>query len=307
MTAALSNTIHSLRTLKNHVRNIPLVGRLLRYPYRAIITLREMRITQSAVLQKLLQKTAFYQPLYGYLPINDRIPERPCIDRADAILNGLKEMGQTVVLDVGCSFGYFSYYFADRGYSVEGIDSDPACVDICHFLQKFSVKNTPRITHTHFDLHYIQTIPSHKYDVAFLLSVLHHITSAQGIAYVQEMLRCLLEKIPVLIVELAVREEEAPFPWRDRLPRNELEVFATCQDIDIVKLGCFSTHLSAIKRPLYKISKNTLVINQQKYHILKRRFVANLDAHYYFRVFYETSDAFIKEYRLQDLDNQPLL
>lgn len=250
-------------------------------------------------MKQLLNITAFYQPLHGYLQIEKTEPQRPCTDRADVIHHYLRDMGPTSMLDVGCSFGYFAYYFAARGYYVDAIDFDQNCVNICDFLLKFNPKNQPNFAKATFDLDYIEKIQAEKFDIALVLSVLHHITSEKGVPYVQQMMQTLLEKIPVVIIELALREEDVPFPWKDRLPENELEIFATCKDIEIEKLGCFSTHLSTIKRPLYVIRKKNMMINNHQYEIIKRRFIAHEDAHHFFRAFYETPNAFIKNYRLK--------
>ena len=248
---------------------------------------------------ELLSKTVYYQPLHGYVHLNNMQPQRPCTDRADVIHQALSTMGPTRLLDVGCSFGYFSYFLAMRGYIVDAIDFDQNCIEICNFLVQFNPENIPYFANAAFDIDYIKQIPQEKYDVALLLSVLHHVTSEQGVPYVQDMMQSLLDRVPVLIVELALREEDVPFPWKDRLPFNDLDIFAKCENISIIKLGCFSTHLSTIKRPLYMVCKNTVTINERSYEILKRRFIAHEDAHHYFRVFYEAKDAFIKNYRLQ--------
>jgi len=253
-------------------------------------------------LQKLLSKTVFYQPLHGYPPIIDEEPQRHCLDRADGILSYLNRMGPARVLDVGCSFGYFSYFLTSRNYIVDSIDSDKNCIDICHFLKAYNqnLNNLPKFSAVNFDLDYIEKIPSDTYEIVLLLSVLHHITSEHGIPYVQDMMRALLEKVPVIITEIALREEEVPFPWKDKLPGNPLEIFNKCENFKIDLIGYYPTHLSSVKRPLYAVSLNKIHVNHQDYPLNSRNYIAHEDAHHYFRAFYESKNHFIKKYTLHN-------
>jgi O-antigen chain-terminating bifunctional methyltransferase/kinase len=249
-------------------------------------------------IRQLFKINIFYQPLYGHILARQN-PQRYCLNRADAIYHFLSAMGPTMVLDVGCNFGFFSYYLAERAYYVHGIDSDRHCIDICKLLSYFNPRNTPAFNVAQFDLNYItQQIRPEMYDVALLLSTLHHITSQRGVPYVQRMMHALLEKIPILIVELAVDEEEVPYDWKKGLPLNALDIFSTCPDVKMIKLGHFTTHLSNRKRPLYAVMKNSITVNERRYEIEKYSFVAYDGIFYKFRTFYDAGPVFIKNYRL---------
>src|SRR5687768_101333 len=74
-------------------------------------------------LGRLLEVVEPYQPLYGLAGIITE-PKRTSADRCRVIEKSLGDVTGLRILDIGSSLGFVSYYFADRGASVEGWDSN---------------------------------------------------------------------------------------------------------------------------------------------------------------------------------------
>jgi hypothetical protein len=94
-----------------------------------------------------------------------------------------------------------------------------------------------------------------QYQVALILSVLHHVINHRGIDYVAELLAELHAKIPILILELAHRGEDVHFAWKKSLPDDPLAILSACRNIHIQLLGSFPSQLSTATRPMYLITK----------------------------------------------------
>jgi glycosyltransferase involved in cell wall biosynthesis len=205
-------------------------------------------------LRTLLQRVEHYQPVYGISGLVE-LPARPSIDRA-------------IVVEqfIGSSLGYMSFYFADRGARVQGWDVSAGNVEVARAISEitgisagFKVKA--------LDIDSVATIHEGRFDVALLLSVLHHIIFEHGLAAAQEIVEGLLARVPVLIVELATKAEDPSLPWSASQPESALEVLAKVRDdAEITKLGEFSTHLSADKRSLYSVvRKQVVVVNDRPF------------------------------------------
>ncbi|MHC5719169.1 MAG: class I SAM-dependent methyltransferase, partial [Nostoc sp.] len=219
-------------------------------------------------LSHLLKKIEYYQPLYK-IPslLKNSVPQRTCEDRCQAIENTLLTLGNNLtgikILDVGSSLGYNSFFFAERKAHVLGIDNNIENVLASRLISEINGINID-FKVAEFDLDYSNLIQKSEYDVVFLLSVIHHIIYSKGLEYTKEMMEILLDKVPVIIVELAVKDEEnedKDLYWREALPNDSLSIFENCQDIHINLIGYFSTHFSSVKRPLYAISKKIIKVN----------------------------------------------
>ncbi len=255
-------------------------------------------------LSHLLKKIEYYQPLYKtpYL-LKNSVPQRNCEDRCQAIENTLLTLGNNLtgikILDVGSSLGYNSFYFAERKADVLAIDNNIGNVFASRLISEINGINVCfRVAE--FDLDYINLIQKSEHDVVFLLSVIHHIIYFKGIEYTKKMMKVLLDKVPVIIVELAVKDEEnkeKDLCWREALPNDSLSIFENCQDIHINLIGYFSTHLSSVKRPLYAISKKIIKVNNNIYEIDKLIWKAYKDSSAPSgRLYYFSKNKFIKEY-----------
>ena len=195
-----------------------------------------------------------YQPLYG---ITEVIPPlRHCRDRATAIeaalplrTNGLR------LIDFGSSLGYFPFYFSDRGGVATGWDINPKNIKMSLACQQLNGLPAT-FDATPLSLESAQGIAPNTYDVALILSVLHHIGHQNGLDYVQALMKTLLERIPVLVLELAHREEGVQYPWRMSLPKDPLAILATCPAFHVTRLGDFPSHLSDSTRPLFLVERD---------------------------------------------------
>jgi 2-polyprenyl-3-methyl-5-hydroxy-6-metoxy-1,4-benzoquinol methylase/tRNA A-37 threonylcarbamoyl transferase component Bud32 len=239
-----------------------------------------------------------YQPIYNVRDVGED-PRRSSDDRAEKIYeffdNNVKNLR---TLDIGCSLGYISFYLADRGAIAEGWDYNAKNIEVCRYA--YEVTGIPVTFYVkEFNLDAVEAIQPGQYDSVIILSLLHHITALYGVEYTQKMLKALLDRIPVMIVELALKGEDTKLSWDKALPKHELDIFGDLKGYTVTKLGTYSTHLSGKKRPLYAIRKSSLVIRNRHYQVEEIQFkpfkYAPRTANYQ-RVYYSSKKAFIKQY-----------
>jgi O-antigen chain-terminating methyltransferase len=208
---------------------------------------------QTMELKQVIRRVEYYQPLYG-LRIDPK-PLRGCRDRAEAIRAAVGPLGPELrLVDFGSALGYFVFYFADRGVQAEGVESGENNVAVAETVRR--INGLPcSFRCAELSVEYVRGLSAGRYDVGMILSVLHHITHLRGLAYVQELLGELLERVPVLILELAHRDEDVRYAWRESLPEDPLAVLAACRNVRTEKLGEFETHLSAVRRGLWRVDR----------------------------------------------------
>jgi len=205
------------------------------------------------LIEQCFNRVEYYQPLYGVTGIEG--PLRSCRDRAVVIEAALDSLGPCFSLvDFGSSLGYFPFFFADRGARTMGIDINPENTAVARATQRVNGLSATFET-APLDLTKVRTISPGEYDVALALSVLHHITLRRGMDYVKQLVAELLARIPILIVELAHRDEAVNFVWRACLPEDSLEIFSGCDHAQIQHLGDFPSHLSSSVRPMYLVRR----------------------------------------------------
>lgn len=207
----------------------------------------------SPELLERLPAVEYYQPLYGV--IDPGKPVRPCRDRAEAIERALAPLGRNIkLIEFGSSLGFFPFYFADRGIQTHGWDFRPQNVAVAEAVQRLNglpvAFETKALT-----IDSAREIPPGAFDVALIMSVLHHVVHERGLEYVQELLATVLERIPTLVLEIALRHEEVKFPWRDSQPEDPLALLARCPNAKVRKIGEFKTHLSPVLRPTYLVQR----------------------------------------------------
>jgi Methyltransferase domain len=210
-------------------------------------------VPATAALEQALNRVEYYQPLYGISGFE--APLRGCRDRALAIAAELGPVQANVrLVDFGSSLGYFPFFFSDRGAVTTGFDINSKNTAVALATQRLN--GLPATFKTAaLDLEKVRGIPSGEYDVALILSVLHHITHQKGIAYVTKLVSELLERIPTLVLELAHRDETVQFPWQKSLPDDPLEILSASPDVQVKLLGHFPSHLSRSTRPMYLITR----------------------------------------------------
>lgn len=206
-------------------------------------------------LNMLLDKVEHYQPLYGLGGIIQSPARSESKSRAEAIASVLQPLAGKRILDIGSSLGYFCFYLSDRGVITEGWESNEDNCQVSRIVQeingldaKFKVKELNEET--------IDSIPHNQHDAILVLSVFHHIIRFQGLAQTKMLVKKLMDRSPIMIVELARKGEDPKLPWDKSQPQNELEIFDLVkEDVTIHKIGDFPNHLSKKTRPLYVIQK----------------------------------------------------
>ena len=210
----------------------------------------------TAELIELLDQVEYYQPLYGVSGLED--PLRGCRDRALAIADGIAALGGGCrLVDFGSSLGYFPFFFADRGATTTGFDIKPGNTAVAIATGRLNGLGRATFRTASLDLDTVRTIAPGTFDVALVLSVLHHVTHRQGMDYVVELVSELFARIPVLVLELAHRGEDVPYPWRRSLPEDPLAVLAGCHEAQARLLGHFPSHLSTATRPMYLVTRGS--------------------------------------------------
>ena len=210
-------------------------------------------VAATAELEARLNCVEYYQPLYGISGFE--APLRKCRDRAVTIESALAPLGEGFrLVDFGSSLGYFPFYFADRGAIATGMDIKPENTAVAQATAQLNGLDATFRTGA-LDLETVEAISPGEYDAALLLSILHHITHRQGLDYVRQLLSKLLDRVPNLILELAHRDEDVRFAWRQSLPEDPLEILSACGDVEVRPLANFQSHLSKVTRPMYLVSR----------------------------------------------------
>lgn len=262
-------------------------------------------------LKGLLEVVEPYQPLYGLAGIITE-PKRTSIDRCKVIEKALGDVTGLRMLDIGSSLGYVSYYFADRGASVEGWDSNLDNVETTRLVGELNGVPGAAFRFKELNPETIKMVSGGEFDVAFVLSVFHHVVYFQGIEKTKELVRMLLDRVPMIVVELAKKGEDSKLRWDKAQPDDELDIFAGL-DVHIEKIGDFHNHLSDKTRPLYVISrKKEIVVNDHHYAYESSTQHAHSDspiaAYGVRRRYYFGKEIFIKEYSFDNnskSDNLP--
>jgi O-antigen chain-terminating methyltransferase len=268
---------------------------------------RKIYDEDSKELLDLLPKVEIYQPLYNVSLLKEtkvnldikRLESSK--GRAEAVLQYLgnnSKVKSLNILDIGSSLGYMDLYFGERGHKTYGIDTSENNIKISRLLAKLNQLDNVKFDVKEFNKEFVSEL-DYSYDIAFIFSVLHHIVKERGLEYAQDLMVELLDKTPLVFVELALKEEKVDFPWKESLPEDHLAVFAKCKDCQIELLGYFDTHLSDVKRPLYVVKKKSMIINGKVYGYDKLSFISyNHDSNaidHRTRRYYAADDYLIKE------------
>jgi len=166
--------------------------------------------------------------------------------------------------------GYISLFFASRGATVTGIDNNPNQITFCKALANYHKLNAT-FRNADFDKSLCSSLAEGQYDVIFLFSVLHHVVVKYGLQVTQEMMSSLLDVADVLFVELAQKNENVSFTWKDKLPDRDLAIFDGLADVQIEKLGEFPALNGVVSRPMYKVWRNKKIFNSEAHSPLEVR------------------------------------
>lgn len=205
-----------------------------------------------AQAKKLYAKVDPYQPLYG---LGDDIASlRPTADRCKVIYDYLdRDVRSKRMLDVGCNVGYVSCFLAEHGANVTGWDYSTDNIAVCNAVMQLNDLQVEFATKT-LSKETVAAIKPGAYDVVIILSVLHWTVHEHGLAYVQDCMSELLAKVPLVIVELAQKDELPGLGIYDDAPANDLSIFKDTDGLNIQKIAEFGTHQKTKVRPLYAVS-----------------------------------------------------
>lgn len=245
---------HSVRRVERIEQQVNVLQNQLK-DLHDVVSSKDQRLDE---LRRLIAEVEPYQPTYGISGLVDS-PRRSSRERCITIESYLRPVTGKHILDIGSSLGFFSYYFADRGAYVEGWEENVKNAEVARRIGALNGLNVDFRT-KEFNSETVTSIPYDKFDAAFILSVFHHIIRFNGLPYTQELVKSLMDRVPVLIVELAKKGEDPKLPWDASQPEDELAIFDLVRDeIEITKLGDFGNHLSSKTRPLYAIQKKKTV------------------------------------------------
>ncbi|WP_165418502.1 methyltransferase domain-containing protein [Dyella amyloliquefaciens] len=215
---------------------------------------------QVALLEQYAKLPEPYQPIWGVDASRD-LARRACDDRVAAMLPVIEALPADVtlrVLDIGCAQGYFSFAlkrrFAELGREIEviGVDYLLDNVEFCRKVSEYHDLDV-RFIHDQFDADFFQRQNLEGVDVVLALNVLHHIRALNGDDAANGALRAIQAHSRVLVCEVAQAKEALDWvgaAWHS-------------SDDDLLraypfrrKLAEFSTHLTAVDRPLYVCSQS---------------------------------------------------
>lgn len=191
-----------------------------------------------------------YQPVWSH-PEFDSRASRPGHDRLASILRAYDALSAAFgrplrVLDLGCAQGFFSCGLAARGAQVRGIDSHTGNINFCRAIAT---------EHAAFQLQFsvarledeLAMLETDRHDLVLGLNVFHHHCHQHGVEATRQLIARLQERVPVALVESALREE--PMSWAPSQPADPLAYLSSYAFVHA--LSMHATHLSAIKRPLF--------------------------------------------------------
>jgi hypothetical protein len=235
-----------------------------------------------------------YQPFFNGQEIIANINANNNIEFSDRIVKGIREsdtkseallqqirytfgVGKVAkILDIGSNFGYISLYLSAKSsphYHIHGVDSDAKNVNLSTITAKYI--NIPATYETNIvDQQYISSIVKGQYNVVLLTSIMHHIGKQIGLEGSQEFLKDLHQKVPVMFVELASKDE-AGLALANHIPDVLTDYFLLLDFPKVTSLGSFdSMFLSKhggenAPREMYMIERGIINVNGITHEIEK--------------------------------------
>jgi O-antigen chain-terminating methyltransferase len=294
----LVDAVQQLRRIEDKVNNLE---HKMESAYPEGASQHDFRLDK---LKALIKEVEPYQPTYAISGILKN-PARDSEDRCRTIEQYLGNPASMRMLDIGSSLGYVCYYFADRGAHCEGWEANVKNAEVSRMIGEINGIHIDVKT-KRFDEDTVKTIPQGHFDVAFILSVAHHIIYYNGLEYTQKLMKELTQRVPVIIMELAKKGEDPKLFWDEAQPDDELAIFDLVKDdVTIKKIGDFGNHLSNKTRPLYVItSKKSLKVNGHTYAYDHKRNEAYAGSPMVYsesiRRYYFADKYIVKEYDFKD-------
>ena len=214
----------------------------------------------NALQQLVSDLPEIYQMIFEHPEWNNDA-SRDCLPRLDIITAVYDTLAHSLgrplrVIDFGCAQGFYSLSLAKKGASVKGVDFLPQNIAVCQALAE---------EHPDYDVTFeegriesvIDQMQDDQFDIAIGLSVFHHIVHIHGVGKVQQWVTRILERVEILLLELALKEE--PLYWGPSQPDNPVALFE--KNAFYQQLAEYPTHLSDIQRPLYLVSNRRVLLD----------------------------------------------
>lgn len=192
-----------------------------------------------------------YQPIFNH-PEFTAQASRGCKDRLEKIAAAYdyisREKGRPLkVLDLGCAQGFFSLSLASRGAIVTAVDYSQPNINICSKLAEENPEFQVKFLLGSIEPIIQEKIGDHEYDMVLGLSVFHHLIYEHGAEFVFGLFKTLAHKVETGIFEFALNRE--PLYWAEAQPEDPRDLISDYAFSH--QLSMYSTHLSAVERPLY--------------------------------------------------------
>ncbi len=219
-----------------------------------IITLPK-RVRQTCRCYRLLkQLPEVYHPV-NVAGLRHLQPKRCCEDRIVAIRRDMQSP-PSVVVDIGCQIGFFTFVLAGEGYAVSGYDINAANIAVCNAIRDIRCNSkAPDFYNIGLKLDAVEQIPNADY--ALCLAVFHHIIHYHGLEYSTALLSQLRSRISRTLYFEMGQSNEPPQFWSPSLPdmgRDPLDwiqqYLCSAGFRAVRSLGLFPNHLSDIPRYL---------------------------------------------------------
>lgn len=234
--------------------------------------------TPLGALAQLLHENPSPPPLFG-LPGAAASAIGP-VHQCEAIADALASFGRHYrLVDFGCAAGFRAFFFAQRGAVSTGYDASPANLQLAHALRRVNLIPVEFVLHP-VDLDLAQGLPHGAFDVGLLVGLLPRLIQEQGLERVRELLLELLERVPVLVLELSSGQA------------------ALLNLAFLQPLGPSAPQEDAANR-LWLLTQDTVRVNATLYPVRRRSFVAYRHAPAMARQFIWSDRVFIKKYLSQ--------
>ena len=170
---------------------------------RVLVKSREREFLKfKEQLHSLYNKKFLYQPTDHPDLAHWDINYNHCHSVLEFIKSSMDVKGKTV-LDIGSCTGWFSYWLADSGALVDGVDVNSKRVEIANYQRVYrgADKNNPRFQTKTFEKQLCGNI---RYDAVLLLNVIHHYIRRNE-AQAFQALKQISEHTDMLFIQLSPR------------------------------------------------------------------------------------------------------
>jgi FkbM family methyltransferase len=234
-----------------------------------------------------------YQPFYGLGDEHESSARRSnlllSVDLIRQHYANIKIKNKIRVLDVGCNAGFVSFSLAETFPLTRGLDISEKHLALCHDLAELNESAAKFSKNNILDILSTGDADLENVDCVLLLNVVHQLIFAQGIPYVRSFLARLAERVDVIILELARKEEYKKFNQDHLLPEDPTSILSSIR-------GCTIQLVRNVGRPLFKITRNQATFGRLSAPAERVIFSKSLVVHEN-RKYYAGAGRFLKVFR----------